>query len=73
MKVTNVILDLVQVYRPNTVSGPSLQPLLIKLLVVNRHDVRNAAPLFGSRNDGESTICGCPSDVVVNESNAVSV
>jgi hypothetical protein len=68
-----MILNLIQVHRPNTTSRPRFKPPLIKLLVMNRHDVRNAAPLFGARNNCESAICGRPSDVVVNESNAISV
>jgi len=68
-----MVLNFIQVDGPNTLCGPRLKPPLIELLVVNRHDVRNAAPLFGSGNNSESSVCGCPSDVVVEESNAVSV
>ena len=68
-----MVLDFIQVNGPNTLSGPRFEPPLIELLVVNRHNVRNAVPLFGSRNNSESSVCGCPSDVVVKESNAVSV
>lgn len=68
-----MIFDSIQVDGPNAMGGPRLEPRLIKLLVMNRHDVRNAAPLFCPGNDGESPICGCPSDIVVNEPDAVSV
>lgn len=73
MKVTDVILNLIQVDRPNSTSRPRFKPPLIKLLVMDRHNVCDATPLFGAGNDCESTICGRPSDVVVNESNAISV
>ena len=71
--MTNVIFNLIQVDRPNTMSRPRLKPPLIKLLVVDRHNVRNAVPLFGPRDYGEPTICGRPSDVVVDEPNTISV
>lgn len=68
-----MIFNLIQVDRPDAMSRPRLEPPLIKLSVVNRHNVRDATPGFGSGRDGESTIFGRPSDVVVNESNAVCV
>ena len=70
---TNVVLYFIQVDGPDTLSGPRLEPPLIKFLVVNRHNVCNAAPFFGPGNYSESPVCGCPSDVVVKESNAVSL
>ena len=40
---------------------------------MNRHNVRNAAPLRCSWDDSESTIGNGPSEVVVDESNAVGI
>ena len=70
-----MILDLVQVDRPgpNPLGRPRLEPPLIKLLIVDCHDTCNAAPRFCSGNNGESAIRDGPSEVVVDESNAVSV
>ena len=73
MGVTNVILNPIQIDGPNTMSGPLLKPSVVELLVVNRHDARNAAPLFGSRIDSESTICSRLGDELVDESNTVSI
>jgi hypothetical protein len=74
-EATDVIFDLVQIDRPSpdTLGRPRLEPPLVKLLVMNCYDIRNAAPLFSSGNDSESTIRSSPSEVVVNESNTVSV
>ena len=68
-----MVLNFIQVDRRNALSGPRLEPPLIKFSVVNRHKARNAVPFIGSRNNSEPPVCGCPSDVVVKESNAVSV
>ena len=67
-----MIFKLIQVERSNlnAISRPPPKPLLIKLLVLDRYDVRNVAPLVCPRDDGESIR---PSDIVMNESNTVSV
>ena len=72
---TNVVLDLVQIdrSRSNSTRSPCFQPPLVKLLVMNRHNICNAVPFFCSWNDGESTIRGRPGDIIVYESKAVGV
>ena len=74
-KATNVVFDLIQIDRPrpNPLSRPCFQPPLVELLVVDRHNVRNATPFFCSGDNSQSTISLGPSNVVVNQPDAVRV